>query len=524
MDLKVKKVSLFKNGLGFLTSSGEIPSEEKTIKIGQIPVPSFGTFWISYEKGTSVKSLVTEMESVEEDSPLQNISALLAVNVGKNVILTLRGEKGETVSGTILRTMETEPAEPRSPYFMDFLSGQQQHRSYYQNILAVMLKTESGVIALNTNEITLAKFADDDVATTSTITRKRPSLRLELNTPSVGKTVSVSSLAKGMTWLPSYHIDLSDPVNAKFSAKALIMNEIMDIENVSLDLVTGFPNIKFADVLSPLAMNEKLSAFLNSLEKLQTPSRRDGPGGMMMRQSARYAYDDYSGPLVPNYSAVKQGTVSEDLFLYPIEKFSLKKDETACVPLFTAEMPYKHIYVWKIGDYLNEQERYTQPGPEQQEEIWHSCKLTNTLDMPLTTAAAEFVSEGQFVGQDICYYTAPKSDTTIRINKALNVLAEQAEYEVERERNKTKFYGYHYDLVKVRGELKVKSLLSKPIKIEITKDLSGQMLENPNNAKDVKTAKGLKRVNERHILTWTIDLAPGAEQKLSYLYEVYVRS
>ena len=58
------------------------------------------------------------------------------------------------------------------------------------------------------------------------------------------------------------------------------------------------------------------------------------------------------------------------------------------------------------------------------------------------------------------------------------------------------------------------------------KDIAGcnVVLENPAGAKDVTTAKGLKKVNPRHVLTWEIDLGPGDEKTLSYVHQLYVRS
>jgi len=150
--------------------------------------------------------------------------------------------------------------------------------------------------------------------------------------------------------------------------------------------------------------------------------------------------------------------------------------------------------------------------------------LRNTLKMPLTTAAAQFVNRGQFNGQDMCYYTAPGGETTIRINRAMNILAEQAEYEVERKRNAASFYGRSYDLVKVRGELKLRNCLDKEVPVEITKELSGEVLEISSGAKDIMTAKGLTKVSPKHVLTWGFDLKAGEEQTLFYVCQVYIRS
>ena len=69
----------------------------------------------------------------------------------------------------------------------------------------------------------------------------------------------------------------------------------------------------------------------------------------------------------------------------------------------------------------------------------------------------------------------------------------------------------------------MRSRIDKPVRVEVSKELSGQVLEMLPAAKDVQTAKGLKQVNPKHILTWEIELKSGAEMKLSYQYQVYIR-
>ena len=88
-------------------------------------------------------------------------------------------------------------------------------------------------------------------------------------------------------------------------------------------------------------------------------------------------------------------------------------------------MPCQHIYIWEIEDFVDNGEQYrsssgSDDAQKPAEEVWHSCRLKNSLGMPLTTAAAEFISGGAFAGQDICYYTAPGAQTTIRINRAMS--------------------------------------------------------------------------------------------------------
>jgi len=531
--LKIERIALFKNGLGFFAAAAALPENVKTIRFGQLPIPAFGTFWVGYGRDVKVQSLVTAMEDWEEYFPLQSLGQFLQANAGRRVTIHTGSGDKDVMEGVILPEIARAAAlEPPNPYFMDSRRRQTQNDGYAANIPAgnvLQLKTEKGTVVLSAGSVIRADFGGGEILSSVPLMQKRPSIRMELDAPAGNKRISVSYLARGATWAPGYQIDLSDAKVARFSAHALIVNELADFSNVSLDLVTGFPNIKFGEVLSPVAMSQSLAEFLNSLAGGRSEYARRGQDIMAQQAMLVNApvYDAGDAAPVPDYSTAATGVVSEDLFLYPVENFSLKRGETAWLPLFTAEMEYKHIYTWKIADFLDQEERYRPDAGRADgkvaEEIWHSCRLVNTLKMPLTSAAVEFVTNGMFTGQDVCYYTAPGAETTIRINRAMNILAEEAEVEVERRRGAATFHGYSYDLVKVKGELKLRSRMDKAVKVEISKELSGQVIELLPKARDVQTAKGLKQVNPKHALTWEIELKAGAESKLTYVYQVYIR-
>ncbi len=105
----------------------------------------------------------------------------------------------------------------------------------------------------------------------------------------------------------------------------------------------------------------------------------------------------------------------------------------------------------------------------------------------------------------------------------MNVVAEQTETEVDRTMNASNFHGYAYDLVTLHGDLRVRNRQDKSVNLEITKELSGKVLQSAPTAKDVQTGKGLKQTNPKHVLTWEIELTGGEETNLSYDYQVYVR-
>jgi hypothetical protein len=49
------------------------------------------------------------------------------------------------------------------------------------------------------------------------------------------------------------------------------------------------------------------------------------------------------------------------------------------------------------------------------------------------------------------------------------------------------------------------------------------VLEKSGKPTDVQTARGLKQVNPKHQLTWTVNLPAGEEEKITYTYQLYVR-
>jgi folylpolyglutamate synthase/dihydropteroate synthase len=134
------------------------------------------------------------------------------------------------------------------------------------------------------------------------------------------------------------------------------------------------------------------------------------------------------------------------------------------------------------------------------------------------------VQSGQILGQDIIYYTSPGGTSNLRITQAVDIKAEQAEYEVNRQRNAAKFYGYSYDMVNVKGVLDVTNYKNAPVTLTVTKMLSGEVVSAGHDAKIEKIAKGLKKVNSRCRLTWEIPVKTSEKIQIEYQYTVYVRN
>jgi len=530
---RIERVALFKNGLGFFVAESALPDATGPVVIGPFPAASHGTFWVAYPANVRLENLVARETVMEESVEAITVPELLRANVGKKVRVRVSYEDKLVGEGTIVHFPEDREPTDEDAYVTGRASVPWGRPGGPGQSQLVLIETADGMMAIAPHSIWRVEFPDKDVARSFTRKVKAAQLHAHLNKPAPGGVLTTTYLAKGITWAPSYAIDVSDAETARLSAKATIINEAADLDGVDVTLVTGFPNLRFADVLSPFALKENLAQFLQSLTRGE--SRREGEARSVVTQNIAYfGAGGYGGGLgaamperpVPDYRAAAAGQAAEDLFLYPLDDVTLQKDEVGYYPLFTESVPYTHIYQWEIPDYVTEGERYLQRAEERRErpeEVWHSLRIENTTKVPWTTAPAETVQNGQILGQDILSFTPPGGEATVRITQAVSVKATQTEVETARERNAARFYERPYDLVSIEGNLSVENFLAKSVTLEITKTVSGEVKSSAPEADIEKVARGLRGVNPLNVLTWTLELNPGQVQDVTYAYDVYVR-
>ena len=111
-----------------------------------------------------------------------------------------------------------------------------------------------------------------------------------------------------------------------------------------------------------------------------------------------------------------------------------------------------------------------------------------TADVTEDTPADETLQKGHEAPAAL---VADRTAELTRINKALNVRADESEVEVARTRDALQLRHASYDLVQVKGELKLRNGLSETITLEVTKNLTGEVIETTPQAHVLPTAKGL---------------------------------
>lgn len=523
--LNLRQVALFKNGLGFFVGEATFPAGETMLRFVLPAAPSHGTFWLSYPADAPPTSVVARKAETEgEMLEAITIPEILRANVGRRVRLTV--QENREITGRITGFTEGRRGIRPLPYEPGVQEVGRESPAiwppYFEPGL-VIIAVDNGTFCLNPQTIQHVTFLDGKVQRRFARTRETVEVVVQAAKPQT-RGLTVSFLTRGITWAPSYMVDISGAGKARLSAKALIMNEVCDLNDVPVQLVTGFPHLQFKDIFSPMGMRQDLAQFLQALTRGQAEQAEAAP--VMMR---RMAYAEAAMEVTPSYGAAEEGTVAEDLFLYPAGQVSLSKGQIAYIPLFTEAVPYRHLYQWTIPDTMDESGRaFVGPRPpeerQKEQEIWHSLRLENTTHVPWTTAPAETVQNGMILGQDTLDYTPSGAETTLRITRALDVKAEQQEFEVERQRGAVQYQGVQYDLVTVRGDLSVTNFKDESITLEITKMLTGEVRSTDPQARIEKLATGLKRMNPSVKLTWTIGIAAGEEIEVTYTYEIYVRS
>ena len=387
----------------------------------------------------------------------------------------------------------------------------------------VLLRTANGVVSISPSAVTRIFFTEDVVTRYQTeVPGSGVDLTVKLRTPHPGDWISLNYLAKGITWAPSYQVDISDPKLARLSASALIINEAEDLTDTRVDFITGYPNLQFQDVQSPIGEKTDLAGFLQQL----TGGGYRAPMGAtsnVMSQVASYRNAAENAP-APSYGVPQLGQQTEDLFFYPLEHVNLRTGETGYYPLFTISVPYTQLYQWTIPNAIDQYSRYTRPpgGTDEREIVWHSLRLANTSTVPWTTAPAETVKKGQILGQDTLGYTPPSGKETLHITQAVNVRAEQRELEMKRETDVLQRYGSHFDRVTLQGTLQVTNYKAEPITMEIEKTLSGEVIGSDPTPKIDTLGSGITQMNPTQQVTWTITIPPGQKREITYTYQALI--
>jgi hypothetical protein len=474
--LEISDVALFKNGTGYFTAEGRLNPSETEFVISEPPPAVHGTFWL-----TSPVRPIWMVASVDTGwRGAQTIEELLKVNIGREVELRLDAERGPVSWFGTLRSVSGD------------------------------------LVTIDDRSVRLQDIRE--VAGADLDTRvPAPDPRLALRYLSGDAApYSLSWLQKGITWAPVYALDIArSPGPLRLSAT--IFNEAHDLRAARVSFVSGYPNIAFADVLSPLSLENNLQSFLNALGGGQYQAAASPMSQMMMNAPvARFAAE-------ADYSAAPPTTAQvEDLFYHTQPGITLAKGARASFEILSTPAQFTHVYSWDVRP-DNPWNPYRPQPSEPDEEIWHLIRFSNGSDQPFTTGPILLTSDGRVVAQDVLKYTPRGAEAEVKITKAVDIAADAEEIEISREAGARRYRNSSYDLVVVEGTLTIESFKNDTVTLEIRRELEGEVTSAAENPEIVKLGENVRAINPRSRIKWTVTLPPGTERELKYRYRIFVQ-
>jgi hypothetical protein len=319
-------------------------------------------------------------------------------------------------------------------------------------------------------------------------------LKLDWGNRAAERTANVGLvyLQKGIRWIPSYRITLDGKGNAVVRLQAVLLNELMDIQNVTANLVIGVPTFAFKDTLDPISL-QRNSAQLS--QYFQQGDRAQMLSNAIMSQSARMTERTAPqetpldlGPGLP------ESNRSEDLFIFTVRNITMRKGERMAMTIAEYTVPYKDVFALDFA-YAPPPEVRGNLNSEQQREIArliaapkvsHKIRLTNQSSYPLTTAPALIIKDDRVLAQGMMTYTATGAKVDLEITKAVDIQVVKNETETRRTPNALRWQGNDYARVELTGALALTNYRNAPVEIEVTRHVLGHVDTADNNGQITK--------------------------------------
>ncbi|HYO08322.1 MAG TPA: hypothetical protein VER17_05075 [Tepidisphaeraceae bacterium] len=599
LQLSTDRLVVFKDGHGLVMQTGRgVADDQGRAFITDIPdSATLGCFWAIAEDGAILAMRAEWVETRDvrrHETPCLSIAELIRANVGKTLTLEMtdKGPGGAAITqeGRLVELLELPPEDvtpapalaagspstaglqPALYSSIAYRSGAVAAGSFSRDALPgggmlsrdlVPRGGELLVLALDDNRRLVLPVAQvksmrggADVVTTTRrqqeVYTRAKRLSFDFGKSAAGKAVSLRLFffTPGLRWIPTYRISGELKDSAAVALQGEILNDVADAEHAALDLVVGVPHFRFADIASPLTLERTLRAAMSAANV------NVGNNFMMNSQFAMdnraRADTGVEQPVTVAPELLGSGG-EQDLFVYHIKDFSLKKGARATVPLWQQTAPLRHLYTFNINAKRSQGDGRLvddaapgagggggggghghpagrSPNRIVLNQVWHQLELTNAGDVPWTTGAALLLRDLLPLGQDLLVYTPPRGKVLVPVTVAVDLRGSIDEQEISRQDNALRFDGSDYSRVTKRGTITLNSFRRERSTMRINLGIGGKVLSASDEGKvtlnDLEPddwANGSVRINNHSDVTWELDVEPGVTKTITYEVSFYTR-
>jgi hypothetical protein len=412
-------------------------------------------------------------QHVKVERTALELRALLAANIGCDVNLV--DISNEVTSGKLIdvpkRTVEelerVEPpaGAPRLP-----VAG-----------AMVLVQTSIGTKAIPLDRVRDVTFLGEHKSMqTDDELRDRLTLRVERGAGAAGEHAKIGLVyvQKGLRWIPAYKVDIDGAGKAKVELEATLVNDLVELEDATVNLVIGVPRFEFAGMIDPIALQETAASLGRRMESQDRMS--NFLSNSIMTQAEGYSVREPAANDAPA-PAVEGGENNEDLFVFTVKHVTLGRGERLVLPIASFALEYHDVYTLDVpfappaelrdnfqSDRLLELSKLL-GAPK----VMHALRITNKSAAPLTTAPALLFNRGRVIAQSLLTYTPIGAETDLPMTTAVDVCVEKTEKETGRTPNAVKWGSDSYHRIDMTGGLELINKKQEAVELEVHRSLMG---------------------------------------------------
>ena len=507
-NFKHKRITVFKDGTSFIEKTVKTSTKNKIINFDKLPVVlgvrpelsrinysvdndriTLGSLRFTAKDNELLELAVnrTAADSLIKQKEYESVADLLKINIGREVKISW-GQDTKPVIAKIDKVFGSKVVlkEGNSHAVIPILSitNIDFQEKFITNKRAAELKTEPSV-----------------------------SMKMKLLKDAKSQQVDMSYLQKGITWLPTYFIELKPQNKGRLTLEANLLNDIEDVENAEINFAVGIPSFSFKTVSEPLFSTKTVWEILRELNNQQIQDFSTGIQMNMMSQRANYVRPDDNREYVPEM----EGVGGEDLYFYKKQNISLKKHGRLKTQLLKMDFDYQDVYSCKLGQNTTSR-NYN--SDTKSNIVWHSIRFKNTSKHPFTTGTVFFKKEdnGQIalISQNQLDYTPKSEFVTAKMTVAPDILVTSNDIETSR-----KSVNQDY-LLNIDGEINIANYKAFAVDLIVERKIIGTMLESGKKWEVKSKLDTYNSMNPTNKVVWKLKVPAGKSVKVKYKYKIMV--
>ena len=490
-SLPIREVTAFKDGHALVVRTGDAAvGADGDVVLADLPRPVLGTFWADdAEEGARLASVTVERIETVTSRAAATPRDLLRANVGRTI--TFRDPSGDLRTGELLEILErTEDANPpaaAAPVWNGRAWAQQPVASPRSAHRVALIQEGDSVAALPIEEIRDVRFSGGPPADAFLESEHAERMTLDLEWEDEQRAhaaVSLMYLQRGLRWIPSYRVTLLDDERVRIELQATLVNELANLDDVTLHVAIGAPEFAFAHTPDPMALRESLDQLGLFFQRATDGQTGALLSNALMAQGARmggYGLDGTEPARGAGAPALELAGSerAEDLYVFTVRGVTLAHGARMVVPLVSYDAPAESVYrldlpasppVQGLRNFNNEQHRelarlLNRPSPR------HVLRIRNENERgyPITTAPALVIKDGRTLAQGLISYTAPGATVDLEVGCAVDIAVDTDERETGRTPDALRFDNNNFVRVDLAFEAEVVNHKPHAVTVEVRK-------------------------------------------------------